>query len=152
MLKALGCPEIIFIVLGMSCVGSSKQTGQSLKKSLQINIERQTMLPDVRVVNGEDSIQLARSLCTISPKSISWRSQRSCLVSDSVVFKDTNETTEKCSLELTGFLRGAPMSVNSLVHVLGVGTARLVSVSSVATLRNQEQPISVSVMIADVSR
>jgi hypothetical protein len=136
-LKALGCPEVLFCVLGLD--GSVSKTNLSLKKAAQQYIEQYAVFPGAKIVegfssNGQSSPQLVRTLCNLTPKSISWRATRSYVVSDSV-FVEPQETSElssseasvKFRVQVSGYLRGMPMSVHSLMHVVGVGTGRLVS-------------------------
>lgn len=91
--------------------------------------------------------QMARSLWEASNSSAAdagpvWRSSRSYLLSLklSVVQQDDGggdgdgggggEVSGKESFVVEGFLKGRPLAVNSLVHVLGAGVARIKSISS----------------------
>ncbi|KAF4389095.1 hypothetical protein F8388_026824 [Cannabis sativa] len=54
-----------------------------------------------------------------------WRSQRAYLMAQKVdVIADSGDS-EKCTLLLTGYLRGRNLSVNQLVHVSGAGDYQL---------------------------
>ncbi len=137
-LKALGCPEVLFCVLGLD--GSVSKTNLSLKKAAQQYIEHHAVFPGAKIVegfsnNGQSSPQLVRTLCNLTPKSISWRATRSYVVSDKVFVEpqevngefSSSDSSAKFRVQVSGYLRGMPMSVNSLMHVVGVGTGRLVS-------------------------
>ncbi len=116
----------------MHVSGASKQSTQSLKKAVQLSLEQQSTLPDLKVVDAADAAQLARSLCSLTPKPVSWRSSRSYVVADSVVVQHQSSEGVPagdqglCSVQVSGYLRGAPMSVHSLMHILGVGTGKVV--------------------------
>lgn len=74
-------------------------------------------------------------------KVVKWRQQRSYLISQQLQIVDDEEEQEGeegsnngyCKIVLQGVLQGAPMSVNSLVHIAGVGTARISKVTKVNT-------------------
>lgn len=70
---------------------------------------------------------LVRVLSAVSGKDTTWRSLRSCVVADALELGD--DSGETCGVRLSGYLRGSPLYVNSLMHLPGVGTARVVRVS-----------------------
>ena len=59
-----------------------------------------------------------------------WRSSRSYLVSLQLSVSQDDAAGGKESIVVEGFLKGRPLAVNSLVHVLGAGVARIKSISS----------------------
>ncbi|CAG7868126.1 unnamed protein product [Brassica rapa] len=54
-----------------------------------------------------------------------WRSQRPYVVTEKVGMVVANESSGKCTLLLSGYLRARKLSVNQLVHVSGVGDFQL---------------------------
>ncbi|KAJ0232553.1 hypothetical protein HA466_0290480 [Hirschfeldia incana] len=54
-----------------------------------------------------------------------WRSQRPYIVTEKVGMVVANESSGKCTLLLSGYLRARKLSVNQLVHVSGVGDFQL---------------------------
>ncbi|KAG2313934.1 hypothetical protein Bca52824_017056 [Brassica carinata] len=54
-----------------------------------------------------------------------WRSQRPYLVAEKVGMLVADESSGKCTLLLSGYLRARKLSVNQLVHVSGVGDFQL---------------------------
>nr|VDD60141.1 unnamed protein product [Brassica oleracea] len=54
-----------------------------------------------------------------------WRSQRPYVVTEKVGMVVTNESSGKCTLLLSGYLRARKLSVNQLVHVSGIGDFQL---------------------------
>ncbi|XP_010530334.1 PREDICTED: pre-rRNA-processing protein TSR1 homolog [Tarenaya hassleriana] len=54
-----------------------------------------------------------------------WRSQRPYLVAQKVETLVDDESTGKCTLVLSGYLRARKLSVNQLVHVAGLGDFQL---------------------------
>jgi hypothetical protein len=86
-------------------------------------------------LNQHDN-QLARLLLD-NIKINRWRNQRSYLTSDQVEITSDNNNLQlsdmsdeelaqtKCKVTIRGILGGAPMSVHSLVHIMGVGVGRI---------------------------
>ena len=74
---------------------------------------------------------ICRQICSISPRDIGWRSIRTYLLSQTCELlpkEDSLEeehSSEKGTLRLGGYLRGRPLPINSLVHIVGVGTGRI---------------------------
>ncbi|WZY97037.1 hypothetical protein YC2023_069366 [Brassica napus] len=54
-----------------------------------------------------------------------WRTQRPYVVTEKVGMVVANESSGKCTLLLSGYLRARKLSVNQLVHVSGVGDFQL---------------------------
>ncbi|KAH0920860.1 hypothetical protein HID58_020878 [Brassica napus] len=54
-----------------------------------------------------------------------WRSQRPYVVTEKVGMVVSNESSGKCTLLLSGYLRARKLSVNQLVHVSGIGDFQL---------------------------
>ena len=89
---------------------------------------------------------MLRALSDLTVKDISWRSMRSYVPVDSLNVtenpcKDQSDSDivredqggERCGLTLTGYVRGKSLPVNSLMHIVGVGTCRVVQISSKST-------------------
>ena len=88
---------------------------------------------NVRFAEDSDSSVLSRHLSAISPKNLNWRSMRSYMRCESVeAAEDVDQSSEEgtCSLRLRGYLRGQPLSVQSLVHITEVGTFPISKITS----------------------
>lgn len=75
-----------------------------------------------------DGSQLIRHLCALTPRQVSWRKNYSYLLSHSHTYTPDeagDRTAEgiaaEGTLEVCGFVRSLPLSVDRLVHVPGVG-------------------------------
>jgi hypothetical protein len=81
---------------------------------------------------AEANDDLLRSLFTLTPKDLSWRSIRSHLLVDSLTIlpRDEDATDDHCSVRVSGYLRGCPLLLHSLVQLKGVGAGRIVSVTT----------------------
>lgn len=153
-MKAMGCPDALFCVQNSSLSGESMDEGISSsntnskkkgaaayasRKAVHQYIEEHALLPEARIVDldlARSNNMLARTLRSMNPKPISWRAQRSYLVADAASVQvqeqpqqQQSEGEPKCRVQLSGYLRGRPMNVNSLMHLVGVGAGRIVKVT-----------------------
>lgn len=149
----MGCPDAMFCVdsadpssaLAMD-VGDAhgKKKGVSsvhaVRKAVHQYIVDTAMLPDARILDLDSSRSnnmLARTLRSMNPKPVTWRSQRSYLVADAASVRVEpmqqqhavgSSQEAKYRVQLSGYLRGRPMQVHSLMHLVGVGAGRIVKV------------------------
>lgn len=87
--------------------------------------------PDVKCIQEENSALLIRSISVCIPRDVSWRNHRSYLLSEKVEMLPSADVTEPTrTIKVSGFLRGTPMHLHSLMHVAGVGACRVVSVET----------------------
>lgn len=141
-MKAMGCPDALFCVqssslgeamdegLSSSSSANSKKKGAAAyasRKAVHQYIEDHALLPDARIVDldlARSNNMLARTLRSMNPKPISWRAQRSYLVADAASVQiqeqpqgdvSTPAAEPRCKVQLSGYLRGRPMNVHSLM-------------------------------------
>ena len=85
---------------------------------------------DVKIVDADDFSLLGRALSTISGEDISWRGIRSYMLSESAeVVADGG--ADGLTLRLTGYLRGRPMDLHSLMYIDGVGSCCVQNIRSI---------------------
>ena len=73
--------------------------------------------------------EMTRAIVACTVKDISWRSTRSTVLGDSLELLDClPEAPDSNRIRVTGYLRGAPLYMHSLIHILGVNTCTLESV------------------------
>eukprot|EP00428_Durinskia_dybowskii_P062940 CAMPEP_0170376684 /NCGR_PEP_ID=MMETSP0117_2-20130122/11856_1 /TAXON_ID=400756 /ORGANISM="Durinskia baltica, Strain CSIRO CS-38" /LENGTH=810 /DNA_ID=CAMNT_0010631903 /DNA_START=135 /DNA_END=2567 /DNA_ORIENTATION=- len=140
-LKAVGCPDALFCV---DYAASLDELGQptrlmhptrASRKTVHQDILDVALLPGARVVDIYNSVTgrdtaLVRILRTMTPKAVNWRAQRSYLLADisNVFVEPQQESEDLCKVRVGGYLRGRPMQLNSLVHLVGAGAGRVVKV------------------------
>jgi hypothetical protein len=76
---------------------------------------------------------LLRGLFMATPRDLSWRSLRSYLLADSLTIlpNENNQLPQdQCSVKVTGYLRGCPLLLHSLMQLKGVGAGRIVSLTT----------------------
>jgi pre-rRNA-processing protein TSR1 len=129
--KAQGCPEALCCVQGMDAFQGKalNERRKFVTRVLEAEVLTGGSAARVFEFSGsgkQDSVsQLARQLCSLSPKDVMWRSIRSYLLSTSC---DAVATSSSSVVRVGGYLRGRPLPLNSLVHVAGVGTGRVAQV------------------------
>jgi hypothetical protein len=148
-LKAMGCPDALFCV--DTAVSGAMDQGEGVngkqgrsagagasRKAVHQQLEDLAALPDARCVDIDSSSSsgghgnsnvLARTLRSWVPKPVVWRAQRSYLLADTASVKVQQVPgASTCTVQLQGYLRGKPMHLHSLMHVVGAGAARVVKV------------------------
>jgi hypothetical protein len=109
---------------------------------------------DAKCMEQENGSMVIRTLSVMSPRDISWRSTRSYILSDSFIVNSVNDSSAVISV--SGYIRGAPFNVNSLVHIVGVGACRVASIDESASPHGNKRHVSESAsqekLIADPSR
>eukprot|EP01041_Mallomonas_annulata_P001443 gene1443-2777_t len=139
-LRTVGIPTSVGYLQGIEKFNGAAYL--QLKRSCQRLLE-QEVVTDIKVVEGGDTHvieQSLRTICSISPKEIHWREIRSYLLADSIhitslptttctpditTTNDNDNTTVECTVSVSGYLRGRPMRLHSLMHVCGGGTDSL---------------------------
>lgn len=138
-MKAQGCPDL------MCCMqGYESFTGKALidRKKTVIRICETEVTSYIKVLEFSNNGQMfddsrnasvshiCRQLCSMSPKDIGWRSIRSYMLSQTceilpkaMISDEEGKLNE--TIRVTGYLRGRPLPVNSLIHIVGVGTGRI---------------------------
>ena len=138
-MKAQGCPDL------MCCMqGYESFTGKALidRKKTVIRVCETEVTSYIKVLEFSNNGQMfddgrnasvshiCRQLCSMSPKDIGWRSIRSYMLSQTceilpkeMISDEEGNLNE--TIRVTGYLRGRPLPVNSLIHIVGVGTGRI---------------------------
>lgn len=101
--------------------------------------------PEQEKIYNLDSRQecssLMRSLCTVTPKGINWRDQRSWMLVDEVQWP----STETESTILTGVVRGQGLKADRLVHVGDWGTFQIEKITAAPLLIKKQKDTSMAV-------
>jgi pre-rRNA-processing protein TSR1 len=112
--ESQGLSTLLTVVQGLEKVEPPKRRSQVLS-SLKSYINH--FHPDQEKVHNLDSRQecanLMRSLCTLTPKGVRWREDRSWMLVDDVQWP----TNEQESVVVTGLIRGKGLNADRLVQV-----------------------------------
>ena len=128
-LQAQGVPQTLAVVPTLHSEEDAAKTkpsalakeAQGVRKSLLSFI--QYFCPDVSKVHALDEpasrSALVRTLVTTAPKRMAWRDYRAWLVAEDAAYVPHNG--EQGLLKIQGWIRGAPLSANRLVHIPDFG-------------------------------
>ena len=104
----------IFLVEDISEIPSNKQ--QEAKKLLVKNLEKRLVIEKVwSVQNQSEALNLLRHIGNQRRRALRSRDRRGYVLAESY------EWTEGDKLSVTGYIRGAAISADRLVHVPGLG-------------------------------
>lgn len=99
---------------------SPKKRGE-FKQNIQKLVSK--WLPEEKLMvldKNSDAINVLRKIGSQKRKRVVYRDRRPHMYAEHYVYEKNNEGTGGC-LKVTGYLRGAPLSVNSLIHIPGLG-------------------------------
>lgn len=109
------------------------------KNEIEKTIQQLSIFQELKYYDLKDA-NLARYLFDQS-KILKWRQQRSYLISTNLqILEDEREEEEEedeekhseyCKIILRTVINGAPLNINSLVHITGVGAARIHKVTKI---------------------
>lgn len=117
--ESQGVSNVLVIVQNLDKVEPSKKRPQAMA-SLSSYINRFYPLQDrVRSIDSDrECANVVRSLCTITPKGIKWREDRSWMLVEDVKWSaHEHEMTKKGIVILTGVVRGRGLNANRPVQV-----------------------------------
>ena len=113
-LQAQGLPEVVTVVSSDEPMEPKEKSGvvKSLLSFIQYFVPSQSRVYDMH--HSSDTLNAIRALCEGKPSDVKWREGRSWVLGEQVDWADG-------ALSVTGVVRGAPLSVNRLVHLPNFG-------------------------------
>lgn len=134
--ESQGLSTMVTVVQGLEKVEPVKKRSQVLT-SLKSYIQH--FHPDQEKVYNLDSRQecanLVRSLCTLTPKGIRWREDRSWMLVDEVTWP----TNEQEGVTLTGVVRGRGLKADRLVQVGDWGDFQIEKITAAPLLSKKKR-------------
>ncbi|CAK1552832.1 unnamed protein product [Leptosia nina] len=116
---AQGMPTPIVVAMDIEGIHPKKRTSE--KQIVQKLVSK--WLPDEKVMQldkSSDGLNLLRRIGNQKRNVIHHREKRPYMLAEEVEYVPDNEGNNG-TLKLTGYLRGMPLNVNSLIHVSGLG-------------------------------
>ncbi|XP_072027418.1 pre-rRNA-processing protein TSR1 homolog [Amphiura filiformis] len=123
-LFAQGLPATTLVIQGLSEIPIKKRSEQ--KKQIQKILERR--FPEQKLYpldNAQEGVMLLRHLGEQKLNVVRWRDTRPHLMARNVTFQPSEQDNTVGTLKVSGFVRGCALSVNSLVHLPGLGDYQL---------------------------
>ncbi|CEG47903.1 pre-rrna-processing protein tsr1 [Plasmopara halstedii] len=145
-IRAQGLPTTVGVIQGLE---RHTTKSQSELKKLGSKFFASEFGESAKVTLANVPGQLTRVLITLSPKIIHWREARSYMLATTATFvpgtEAQNEKGEQIGeLQVNGYLRGKPLSVNQLIHITDVGTFQLSHITRAAVRQVQRVKADVS--------
>ncbi|KAG7401871.1 ribosome biogenesis protein tsr1 [Phytophthora boehmeriae] len=137
--RAQGLPTTVGLIQGLE---KHTAKGQSDLKKLGVKFFSTEFGENAKVAQANVPGQLSRILITLTPKVIHWREARSYMLATTATFvpgtEAQNDKGEQVGdLQVNGYLRGKPLSVNQLVHITDVGTFQMSRITRAAARQVQ---------------
>jgi pre-rRNA-processing protein TSR1 len=136
-IKTIGLPTTLGAIENLDLISDKHRN--SAKKNI-IEWFHQEISQDVKVheINNTNRDVWIRSLLETGLKSITWLSERSMMLCESIESNITDSNGNDI-LTVSGVIRGRPLSINNLIHLSGFGTfaihhATMSTTSSLTTL------------------
>lgn len=128
-LRAQGLPTTVGVLQGIDTQPVKRQA--EVKKASH-KVFTAEFGEGVKVTVAHVPGQLLRALLTASPKVIHWRDARSYMLATTATFVQGTEGASTGELQVTGYVRGKPLSVNQLIHITDVGTFQMSRITRAA--------------------
>ncbi|KAF7995100.1 hypothetical protein HCN44_004572 [Aphidius gifuensis] len=117
---AQGLPTSIVAVTGLETIPLKKR--HEIKQQTQDIITK--LIPDEKIIpldKQTDALNLLRKAGNQKQKNIIFRTKRPYLLAEKVKYTSDNDDSNNGTLEISGYVRGMPLSVNGLIHIPGFG-------------------------------
>eukprot|EP00061_Rhincodon_typus_P012271 g37899.t1 len=114
------CHSTVFVVQGINDLPVKKRT--DAKKSLTKMLERRFL--DAKLFHmdtEEDAALVIRHIAMQKQRRLAFRDRRSYLLAQQVTFEASDGSGLVGTLKVSGYVRGRPLNVNRLVHIVGHG-------------------------------
>ncbi|XP_024946350.1 pre-rRNA-processing protein TSR1 homolog [Cephus cinctus] len=121
---AQGLPSTIVALTNLEYVNPKKRqdTKQQVQKLISKWLPEEKILPLDKTV---DALNILRRAGSQKQRNVTYKNKRAHLVAEQIKFScnttETQDSNTYGTLEVTGYLRGIPLSVNGLVHISGFG-------------------------------
>ncbi|XP_015110274.1 pre-rRNA-processing protein TSR1 homolog [Diachasma alloeum] len=115
---AQGLPTTIIAITDLESIPIKKR--QDVKQTTQEVLSK--WLPEDKIHPLDkpvDALNLLRKTGAQKQRAVTYRNRRPHLIAEKLKFSSSDEKTG--TLEISGYLRGRPLSVNSLIHIPGFG-------------------------------
>ncbi|CAH2015899.1 unnamed protein product [Acanthoscelides obtectus] len=125
---AQGLPTPVVVISDLESISPKKR--QEHKQNIQKLVNK--WLPDEKVMTldkNADGVNLLRRIGNQKRKSVLYRDRRPHLIAETVEYVSDSEGALG-TLKVTGYLRGATLSVNQLVHIPGLGDYQMVQIDA----------------------
>ncbi|KAJ6508107.1 ribosome biogenesis protein tsr1 [Mycena vulgaris] len=138
-LQAQGLPEVVTVLAPNDTLDAKARPGvlKSLLSFMQYFVPSQARVFDLHA--AADRLNALRALAEGKPTDVRWRDGRAWLLGESVEWEDG-------TLKVTGVARGAPLSVNRLVHLPNYGDFQISKIVSAPVAKPGKMEVEPAVL------
>ncbi|KAJ7267615.1 ribosome biogenesis protein tsr1 [Mycena haematopus] len=138
-LQAQGLPEVVTVLAPNDALDTKARTGilKSLLSFIQYFVPTQERVFDMST--PADRLNALRALAEGKPTDVRWREGRAWVLGESAEWEDG-------VLKVTGVVRGAPLSVNRLVHLPNHGDFQISKIMSTPTPKAGKMEVEPAVL------
>jgi len=125
-IKTQGQPSVLGILLGLHEIPQKHRNDKKkdLIKEFNFRFSEEPRVIPVDLNSSQDASQISRYISSTHQSTLRWREVRPYILSDQIKFLP-EPNSEKGTLLISGFLRGASIDVNKLVHIPDLGDFQL---------------------------
>lgn len=123
----------------IQCLKHKKNENEMIKYATRLfNTE---FGPNIKIIDQSKQMLITRMLSVITINPLGFRRLRSYMIADQL--KANTESTE---LMISGYLRGSPLNIYSIIHITGVGNFNIKSI------KKEHDPMPVNVLLIYIFR
>ncbi|CAK5265435.1 unnamed protein product, partial [Mycena citricolor] len=135
-LQAQGLPQVVTVCAPNDTLDAKSRTGvlKSLLSFIQYFVPTQSRVFDLHAPS--DRLNALRAMAEGKPADVRWREGRSWLLGEQAEWEDDGAV-----LKVTGVARGAPLSVNRLVHIPNHGDFQISKIVTAPVTRPSKMEV-----------
>ncbi|KAH0558438.1 hypothetical protein GP486_004907 [Trichoglossum hirsutum] len=137
-----GISNVLIVVQGLDTVEPPKRRPQVVTSLKSYITHFFPMIERIHSLDApQDCSNILRSLCSINPKGVGWREQRSWMLVENAQWLEDGETAcnkETSSVALTGVVRGKCLNADRLVQVGDWGDFQIERITAAAAGHSQK--------------
>ena len=118
-----GVPSVVGVLQGVLPQKQQAAARKQWAASLEARFPENARLFSLDL--DPDCTQILRHLTTLTPRQLEWRKHHPYVLCHSYATTPPTAEAAAGTLQLTGYVRGAPLNVNRLVHVPGYGDCQV---------------------------
>jgi pre-rRNA-processing protein TSR1 len=124
-----GLPATCHVIQGLEKLGTKERN--SAKKATQKTIETRFHGERLHILDSlQDGGSVLRFISNQKRRAVVCRDMHPHLLAESTQFIPSKENEEVGTLEVSGYVRGRPLSVNGLLHIPGLGDFQMTQITA----------------------
>ncbi|KAJ3080894.1 hypothetical protein HK102_002740 [Quaeritorhiza haematococci] len=129
-IKAQGVPTVLSVVQHLE--KTPAKTHADIRKSLTSYMEHH-FPGDQKLFHAaarQESLNMLRYITSVRPKGVAWRERHPYMLGEELAFQPNEDDESRGTLQVSGVLRGSPLTANKLVHLQNHGDFQIKMITS----------------------